>query len=131
MPACRPGLYRLFQEFAKALAHHVTNESNLAVVEFIREQEEWLRQELVRLWQPLFLTLQESLSLYYREIADLGLAAAAPTLEAAAVARPQGLEVPLLNLEGAPDWRFAREVWVASGMGVLGRAWDAIRLWIK
>jgi hypothetical protein len=130
-PAFRPVLYQLFQEFAKALAQHVTNEANLALVEFIREQEEWLRQELVRLWQPLFLTLQEALSLYYREIADLGLAAAAPTLETAAVDRPQGLDLPLLNLEVAPDWRFAREVWVASGMGVLGRGWDAIKRRLK
>ena len=130
-PAFRPVLYQLFQEFAKALAHHVTAEVNIALVEFIREQEEWLRQELARLWQPLFLTLQEALALYYREIADLGLAAAAPTLEAAAVARPQGLEVPLLNLEVVPDWRFAREVWVASGLGVLGRAWDAIKRRLK
>jgi hypothetical protein len=130
-PAFRPVLYQLFQAFAQALAHHVTNEANLTLVEFIREQEEWLRQELARLWQPLFLNLQESLSLYYREIADLGLAAAPPTLEAAAAARPQGLEVPLLNLEVAPDWRFAREVWVASGMGVIGRAWDAIKRRLK
>jgi hypothetical protein len=131
VPAFRPVLYQLFQAFAKALAQHVTNEANLTLVEFIREQEEWLRQELARLWQPLFLTLQEALSLYYREIADLGLTAAAPTLEAAAVARPQGLEVPLLNLEMAPDWRFAREVWVASGLGVLGRTWDAIKRRLK
>jgi hypothetical protein len=126
-PAFRPVLYQLFQEFAQALAHHVTNEVNLTLVEFIREQEEWLRHELARLWQPLFLTLQEALALYYREIADLGLAAAAPTLETGSVARPQGLELPLLNLEVAPDWRFAREVWVASGMGVLGRTWDALK----
>ena len=100
-------------------------------MEFIREQEEWLRQELARLWQPLFLTLEEALALYYREIADLGLTAAAPTLEASAVARPQGLDLPLLSLEVAPDWRFAREVWVASGLGVLGRAWDAIKRRLK
>ena len=131
---CRPSArssISCFRASPRGWRHQVTNESNLAVVEFIREQEEWLRQELVRLWQPLFLTLQEALSLYYREIADLGLAAAPPTLEAAAVARPQGLEVPLLNLEMAPDWRFAREVWVASGMGVLGRAWDAIKRRLK
>jgi hypothetical protein len=131
MPAFRPVLYQLFQEFAKAMAHHITNEVNLALVEFIRAQEEWLRQELARLWQPLFLTLQEALALYYREIADLGLAAAPPTLETATVARPQGLEVPLLNLEMVPDWRFAREVWVASGLGVLGRAWDAVKRRLK
>lgn len=126
-PVFRAVLYQLFQDFAKALAHHVTAEVNVALVEFIREQEEWLRQELAHLWQPLFLTLQEALTLYYREIADLGLPAAPPTLEAAAIPRPQGLEVPLLNLEVVPDWRFAREVWVASGMGVLGRAWNAIK----
>ena len=131
VPAFRPVLYQLFQEFAKALAHHVTAEVNITLVEFIREQEEWLRQELARLWQPLFLTLEEALALYYREIADLGLAAAAPTLEASAVARPQGLDLPLLSLEVAPDWRFAREVWVASGLGVLGRAWDAIKRRLK
>ena len=130
-PVFRPVLYQLFQEFAKALAHHVTAEVNLALVEFIRAQEEWLRQELARLWQPLFLTLQEALTLYYREIADLGLTAAAPTLEATAVARPQGLELPLLNLEVVPDWRFAREVWVASGMGFLGRTWEALKRRLK
>jgi hypothetical protein len=130
-PAFRPVLYQLFQEFSKALAHHVTTEVNLTLVEFIRQQEEWLRQELARLWQPLFLTLQEALTLYYREIADLGLVAVPPTLEAAAVARPQGLEVPLLNLEVLPDWRFAREVWVRSGMGFLGRTWDALKRRLK
>jgi len=126
-PAFRPVLYQLFQDFAKALAGHVTAEVNLTLVEFIREQEEWLRQELDRLTQPLFLTLQESLALYYREIADLGLPAAPPTLKASPSPRPQGLEVPLLNLEMVPDWRFARQVWVRSGMGFLGRAWDAVK----
>jgi hypothetical protein len=126
-PAFRAVLYQLFQDFAKALAHHVTAEVNIALVEFIREQEDWLRQELAHLWQPLFLALQEALTLYYREIAELGLLAAAPTLEVTTIPRPQGLEVPLLNLEVVPDWRFAREVWVRSGMGALGRAWDALK----
>jgi hypothetical protein len=123
----RPALYQLFQEFAKNLGHFVTGEINVSLVEFIRGQEEWLRQELAQAWEPLFLALQEALTLYYREIEDLGLPAAPPTLEVAAIPRPQGLEVPLLNLEIAPDWRFAREVWVRSGMGWLGRAWDAVK----
>ena len=55
----------------------------------------------------------------------------APTLEAAAIPRPQGLEVPLLNLEVVPDWRFAREVWVRSGMGFLGRTWDNLKRRLK
>lgn len=123
----RPALYQLFQEFSQGLAHQVTGGANIALVEFIRGQEEWLRQQLARLWQPLFLALQEALTLYYREIEELGLPAVPPTLEVATIPRPQGLEVPLINLDIAPDWRFAREVWVRSGMGFLGRAWDALR----
>ncbi|MFA4903690.1 MAG: dynamin family protein [Desulfobaccales bacterium] len=126
-PVFRTVLYQLFQDFAKALAHHITGEVNIALVEFIREQEEWLRQELMHSWQPLFLALQEALALYYREIAELGLPAAAPALEATAIPRPPGLEVPLLNLEVVPDWRFAREVWLRSGMGFLGRTWDNLK----
>ncbi len=125
--AFRAVLYQLFQDFAKALAHHITGEVNITLVEFVRGQEEWLRQELAHVWQPLFLALQEALALYYREIAELGLAAGPPTLEAAAIPRPQGLEVPLLNVEVIPDWRFAREVWVRSGMGFLGRTWDNLK----
>ncbi|MCX5889898.1 MAG: dynamin family protein [Deltaproteobacteria bacterium] len=123
----RPALYQMFQEFAKALAQLVTSEVNITLVEFIRGQEEWLRQELGHLWTPLFLALQEALTLYYREIADLGLPAEPPTLEVAAITRPQGLEMPLLNLEPVPGWRFAREVWLRSGLGFLGRAWVVVR----
>ena len=35
--------------------------------------------------------------------------------------------MPLLNLEPAPGWRFAREVWLRSGLGFLGRAWEAVK----
>ena len=125
--AFRPALYQLFQEFAKALAQFVTSEVNISLVEFIRGQEEWLRLELGHLWTPLFLALQEALTLYYREIDELGLPAAPPTLEVAAISRPQGLEMPLLGLEPAPGWRFAREVWVRSGLGFLGRAWETVK----
>ncbi|MFI5354313.1 MAG: dynamin family protein [Desulfobaccales bacterium] len=125
--AFRPALYQLFQELAKALAQFVTSEVNISLVEFIRGQEEWLRLELGHLWTPLFLALQEALTLYYREIEELGLPAAPPTLEVAAISRPQGLEMPLLGLEPAPGWRFAREVWVRSGLGFLGRAWEAVK----
>ncbi len=123
----RPALYRMFQEFAKALAQLLTSEVNIILVEFIRAQEEWLRQELSHLWTPLFLALQEALTLYYREIAELGLSAAPPTLEVAAIPRPQGLEMPLLVLEPTPGWRFAREVWLRSGLGFLGRTWEALK----
>ncbi|MCL4500346.1 MAG: dynamin family protein [Deltaproteobacteria bacterium] len=123
----RPALYQLFQEFAKALAQFVTSEVNITLVEFIRDQEEWLRQELGHLWTPLFLALQEALTLYYHEIEELGLPATPPTLEVASINRPQGLEMPLLTLSPAPGWRFAREVWLRSGLGFLGRAWESVK----
>jgi hypothetical protein len=123
----RPALYQLFQEFGKELAHFLTAEVNIALVEFIRGQEEWLRQELASLWEPLFLALQEALTLYYREISELGLPAAPPTLEVAVISRPEGLEVPLLNLAPVPGWHWAREVWVRRGMGFLGRAWESVK----
>jgi hypothetical protein len=124
----RTALYQLFQEFAKALTRFVTGEVNISLVEFIRGQEEWLQQELTQLWEPLFVALQEALALYYREIADLGLPASPPDLKPASIPRPQGLEVPLLDINIAPDWRFAREVWVRSGMGYIGRLWDKLLL---
>jgi len=123
----RPALYQLFQEFAKELAHFVTSEVDIALVEFIRAQEEWLRQELSQLWEPLFLALQEAVTLYYREIADLGLPAAPPTLEVAAISRPRGLEVPLLVLSPVPGWHWAREVWLRSGVGFMGRTFRGLK----
>jgi hypothetical protein len=123
----RAALYQLFQEFSRGLARFVSGEVNVSLVEFIRGQEEWLQQELQQLWEPWFLALQEALALYYREIADLGLPATPPALKLAAIPRPQGLEVPLLNLAIAPDWRFAREVWLRSGLGYLGRAWEEVK----
>jgi hypothetical protein len=124
----RPALYQLFQEFAKDLAHFVTAEVNISLVEFIRSQEEWLRQELAHLWEPLFLALQEALTLYYREISELGLPAAPPTLQVAAISRPEGLELPLLVLSPVPGWHWAREVWVRSGVGFLGRFFQSMKL---
>ncbi|HJW87857.1 MAG TPA: hypothetical protein VJ565_00075, partial [Dehalococcoidia bacterium] len=123
----RPALYQLFQEFAKELAHFVTSEVDIALVEFIRGQEEWLRQELASLWEPLFLALQEAITLYYRDIADLGLPASPPTLEVAAISRPRGLEVPLLVLSPVPGWHWAREVWLRSGVGFMGRAFQGLK----
>jgi hypothetical protein len=124
----RPALYQLFQEFAKELAQFVSAEVNITLVEFIRGQEEWLRQELAHLWEPLFLALQEALTLYYHEISELGLPAAPPTLKVAAISRPEGLELPLLVLSPVPGWHWAREVWVRSGVGFLGRFFQSVKL---
>ena len=123
----RPALYQLFQECVKELAHFVTAESNVSVVEFIREKEDWLRGELTRVETPLLLSLQDALTLYYREIEALGFPSAPPTLEMAASPRPSGLEVPLLNLQLDPGWWLDAEVWVRSGAGFIERYWEALK----
>src|SRR4030065_2070894 len=86
--SCRPALYQHFQECVKDLAHYGTVESNASLVEFIREREDWLRQELARVETPLLLSLQDALTLYYREIEALGFPSAPPRLEMAANPRP-------------------------------------------
>lgn len=125
--ALRPALYRLFQEFQKALARFVAGELTGRVLEFVRQQEEWLRQELLAIAAPLFLSLQEALTLYYQEITALGLAAAPPRLKVELPPDPPGLEVPLLTVAPEGDWRWSGEVWLRSGMGWLRRAWEAVK----
>ena len=127
----RPALYQLFQEFLKELAHYVTAQINVSLVEFIRTQEEWLRQELSRLGAPLLLSLQEALTLYYHEIQALGLAASPPTLKMADPPRLSDLEVPLLTLQLDPGWRLSGEAWVRSGVGSLARVWEALKRRLK
>jgi hypothetical protein len=123
----RPALYQLFQECVKELTHYVTAEANVSLVEFIREQEDWLRGELTRVETPLLLSLQDALTLYYRQIEELGFPAAPPALEMAANPRPSGLEVPLLNLQLDPGWWLDAEVWVRSGAGFLERYWEVLK----
>jgi hypothetical protein len=123
----RPALYQLFQECVKELIHYVTAESNVSLVEFIREQEDWLRGELTRVETPLLLSLQDALTLYYREIEALGFSSTPPALEMAANPRPSGLEVPLVNLQLDPGWWLDAEAWVRSGAGFLERPWEALK----
>ncbi len=125
--ALRPALYRLFQEFQKALARFVSGEMTARVLEFIRIQEEWLRQELLATAAPLFLSIQEALALYYQEIAALGLPAAPPRLKVELPPSPGDLEVPLLSVTPQLDWRWSGEAWLRSGAGWLRRTWEALK----
>ncbi len=120
-------LYRLFQEFQQELLRLAGGEFNLQVVEFVRRQEDWLKQELRQTCAPLFLALGEALTLYYRETADLGLAGVPPNLRCDLPERSARLEVPLLKLELEPGWRWAGEVWLHTGMGFLERAWEKVK----
>ncbi|MEW6388579.1 MAG: dynamin family protein [Thermodesulfobacteriota bacterium] len=123
----RQVLYRLFQEFQKELGRYAAGDFNLQALEFIRTQENYLRRGLEETCAPLVLALQEALSLYYREIAALGLAATPPALKLNLPPRPPELELPLLALNLDPGWRWAREVWLRSGMGLLKRTWLKVK----
>jgi hypothetical protein len=125
--ALRPALYRLFQEFQKALARFVSGEMTGRALEFVRVQEEWLRQELLATAAPLFFSLQEALTLYYQEIAAQGLPASPPRLKVELPANPAGLEIPLLSVAPEVDWRWSGEAWLRSGAGWLRRAWEALK----
>jgi hypothetical protein len=125
--ALRPALYRLYQGFQKALARFVSGEMTGRVLEFVRTQEEWLRQELLATAAPLFLSLQEALTLYYQEIAAQGLPATPPRLKVELPANPMGLEVPMLSMAPEVDWRLSGEAWLRSGAGWLRRAWEGLK----
>jgi hypothetical protein len=125
--ALRAALYRLFQEFQKALARFVAGEMTGRILEFVRTQEDWLRQELLATAAPLFLSLQEALALYYQEIAAQGLPAMPPRLKVELPANPAGLEVPLLTVAPEVDWRWSGEAWLRSGASWLRWAWEALK----
>ena len=126
--ALRPGLYRLFQEFQKELGRFVAGELTGRALEFVKGQEEWLRQELLATAAPLFLSLQEALAQYYREVGELGLPAAAPRLKVELPPSPPELQVPLFPLDlPEDDWRWTGEAWLRTGLGWLSRAWEALK----
>jgi len=126
--ALRPALYRLFQKFQKDLGRFAAGELTGRTLEFVRAQEEWLRQELLTAAAPLFLALQDALAQYYREIGALGLPAAPPRLKVELPPNPQDLEVPLFPLDlPETDWRWTGEAWLRSGAGWLTRAWEAVK----
>ena len=120
-------VYRLFQNFQQELTRFASGEFNLQALEFIRQQEDWVQKELQKTVAPLFVSLQEALTLYYREIEALGLPGSPPQVKPEMAGRSKKIEVPLLSLPLELDWRWAGEVWMRSGMGALRRAWQAVK----
>jgi hypothetical protein len=119
-------LYRLFQDFQQELSRFAAGEFNLQALEFIRVQENWVKGELQKTITPLFVTLQEALTLYYREMETLGLPGLPPQIKPQVSGFSKKIEVPLLSLPLELDWRWAGQVWMRSGVGVLRRAWQAL-----
>jgi Dynamin family len=120
-------LYRLFQDFQQELSRFAAGEFNLQALEFIRLQQDWVKGELKKTIAPLFVSLQEALTLYYREIEALGLPGSPPQIKPEIPGLSKKLEPPLLSLPLELDWRWAGQVWMRSGMGALRRAWQAVK----
>ncbi len=125
--AFRLALYRLFQGVQKDLARFIATDFNLKTLEFLKNQEAWLSQELEQACAPLFLALQEALTLYYREIVTMGLPAGAPAWHLELPPPPAYLEAPLLDFHLEPGWRWAGEIWVRAGAGILRRTWQKLK----
>ncbi len=123
----KTALYRLFQDFQQELSRFAAGEFNLQAWEFIREQENWVRGELQKTMAPLFVSLQEALILYYREMAALGLPGSPPQIKPEVPGLSKKLAPPLLNLPLELDWRWAGQVWMRSGLGALRKAWQAVK----
>ncbi len=127
VPPFKSVVYRLFQDFQEELRRFAAGEFNLQALEFIRRQEEWVQEELQKTVSPLFMSLQEALILYYREMEDLGFPASPPQVKFQVPGFSKNIELPLLSLPLELDWRWAGEVWMRSGTGSLRRAWQALK----
>jgi len=120
-------LHRLFGRFQEELLRYAGGEVTVRLLEFLRTQEDWLKQELSATTAPLLVSLQDAFDLYYREAAQLGLSAAPPALTLEFPAPPADLEIPLLSLPLDPGWRWTGEAWVRSGVGALRRVWEKLK----
>lgn len=130
LSAFLPGLYQLYQGFQQSLLQFITGEINLALLEFVQAQEDWVMAELARVLEPLLVPLRDALQLYYQEIAALGFAGRPPSLQLAPWRRPEHLQPPLFSLELHLDFRIRSEALLRFGLQLMGEAWKRLaRLW--
>lgn len=127
-----PALYMLHQNFQQRLMAFLTEEINLRILEFVKRQEEWLRAELHRVGTPLLVSLQDALTLYYQEMAALGIAAPVPTLPALSWSVPTELRPSLFSLELTLSWKLRGEALLRLGVNLVTRTLARLqRLWSK
>ncbi|MDD3581502.1 MAG: dynamin family protein [Desulfobacca sp.] len=132
LSAFMPALYLLYQDFQQHLLTFLTEEINLRILEFVRHQEEWLAAELATAVNPLLVSLQDALSLYYQEMASLGVPAPVPSLSTAAWSRPAELQPPLFTLELTLGWKLRGEALLRLGANLVTQTLARLkRLWRK
>ncbi|OPX20100.1 MAG: hypothetical protein BZ151_05740 [Desulfobacca sp. 4484_104] len=132
LSAFMPALYLLYQDFQQHLLTFLTEEINLRILEFVRRQEEWLATELATAVNPLLVSLQDALSLYYQEMASLGVPAPVPSLSTADWSRPTGLQPPLFTLELTLGWKMRGEALLRLGTNLVTQTLARLKqLWRK
>ncbi|MFP3866577.1 MAG: dynamin family protein [Desulfobacteraceae bacterium] len=130
LSAFMPALYLLYQDFQQQFMSFLTEEINLRILEFVRRQEDILEAELTKVATPLLISLQDAFSLYYQEMANLGVSAAVPTLTAAAWSRPADLQPPLFSLELTLGWKQRSEALLRLGANLITQTLARLkRLW--
>ncbi len=130
LSAFLPGLYQLYQSFQQHLLQFITTEINLVLMEFIREQEDWVVTELQRVLEPLLVPLQDALRYYHLEIEQLGLGGEQPQIKLAPWKKGDNRQPPLFSLELSFDLRLRSEALFRFGLQLVGEAWTRLsRLW--
>lgn len=119
LSAFLPGLYLTYQGFQQRLLRFLTEEVNLKILEFIHLQEGWLQEEFTRVLEPLLVSLQDALNLYYQEIEAFGITAAAPSMALAAWEKPASLQPRLFSLELGLNLRLRSQAMLRFGINLV------------
>ncbi len=122
LSAFLPGLYLVYQGFQQRLLRFLTEEINLRILEFVRQQEDWLQEELSQVLEPLLVSLQDALNLYYQEISSLGIDIAAPTITLAPWKKPDNLRPELFSLELRLNMRLRSQAMARFGVNLVAEA---------
>jgi hypothetical protein len=127
-----PGLYQVYQGFQQRLLLYLTEEINLKILEFIRDQEKWLEDELTKVLEPLLLPLQDALSLYYQEIENLGIKASVPVITPVPWVKPEDMQPKLFSLELGLNVRLRSQAMLRFGINLVVEALGRLKkLWRK
>jgi hypothetical protein len=114
-----PGLYQVYQGFQQRLLLFLTEEVNLKILEFIRNQEKWLQDELTKVLEPLLAALQDALNLYYQEIESLGIKAPVPVMQPAPWVKPEKMQPKLFSLELGLNLRLRSQAMLSFGINLV------------
>jgi hypothetical protein len=117
-----PGLYQVYQGFQQRLLLFITEEINLKILEFIRVQEEWCREELTNVLEPLLAPLQDALNLYYQEIENLGIKGRVPVITLEPWVKPEDMQPKLFSLELGLNVRLRSQAMLRFGINLVAEA---------